>query len=91
MKRYVKMIEVGRVCTKVQGRESGKKCIVVDQIEKNFVLVTGPEKINGVKRRRCNVAHLEPHSSKLKIRKRAEDEEVIKALEESGLLEEFIS
>jgi large subunit ribosomal protein L14e len=85
------MIEVGRVCTKVQGRESGKKCIVVDQIEKNFVLVTGPEKISGVKRRRCNVAHLEPHPSKLKIRKRAEDEEVIKALEESGLLEEFIS
>lgn len=85
------MIEVGRVCTKIQGRESGKKCIVVDQIEKNFVLVSGPEKISGVKRRRCNVGHLEPQDAKIKIRKRAEDEEIIKVLEESGLLEEFIS
>jgi large subunit ribosomal protein L14e len=85
------MIEVGRVCTKVQGRESGKKCIVVDQIEKNFVLVTGPEKISGVKRRRCNITHLEPHDQKIDIRKRAGDEEVMKVLEESGLLEEFIS
>lgn len=85
------MIEIGRVCTKIQGRESGRKCIVVDQLEKNFVLVTGPEKISGVKRRRCNVSHLEPHESKIKIRKRAEDEEVIKVLEESGLLEEFIT
>jgi len=85
------MIEIGRVCTKIQGRESGRKCVVVDQLEKNFVLVTGPEKISGVKRRRCNVSHLEPHDQKIKIRKRADDEEVIKVLEESGLLEEFIT
>ncbi len=85
------MIEIGRVCTKIQGNESGRKCIVVDQIDKNFVLVTGPEKISGVKRRRCNVAHLEPSDSKIDVRRRAEDEEIIKILEKSGLLEAFIS
>ncbi len=85
------MIEVGRVCTKIVGNDCGKKCVVVDQIDKNFVLVTGPEKISGVKRRRCNVRHLEPHRTKIDIRKRAEDEEIIKILETSGLLEEFIS
>lgn len=85
------MIEVGRVCVKTRGREAGKKCVVVDLIEKNFVLVSGPEKISGIKRRRCNISHLEPLQEKLDINKRAEDEEVIKELESSGLLEDFIS
>ncbi len=85
------MVEIGRVCLKTQGRESGRKCIVVDQIDKNFVLVTGPEKISGVRRRRCNIRHLEPLDKKIDIRKRADDEEIIKVLEESGLLEEFIA
>jgi len=85
------MVEIGRVCLKTQGRESGRKCIVVDQIDKNFVLVTGPEKISGVRRRRCNIRHLEPLDRKIDIRKRADDEEIIKVLEESGLLEEFIA
>ncbi len=85
------MIEVGRVCVKTRGREAGKKCVVVDLIEKNFVLVIGPEKISGIKRRRCNISHLEPLEEKLDINKRAEDEEVIKELESSGLLEDFIS
>jgi large subunit ribosomal protein L14e len=85
------MIEIGRVCMKTRGREAGKKCVVVDLIEKNFVLVTGPEKISGVKRRRCNIAHLEPLSDRIDIDRRADDEEVIKGLEESGLLEELIS
>ena len=85
------MVEIGRVCLKTQGRESGRKCIVVDQIDKNFVLITGPEKISGVRRRRCNIRHLEPLDKKVDIRKRADDEEIIKILEESGLLEEFIA
>ncbi len=30
-------VEVGRVCMKLAGREAGKKCVVVDVIDKNFV------------------------------------------------------
>ena len=45
-------IEVGRVCVKVAGRESGKKCVIVDVMDKSFVVVTGPKKVTGVKRRR---------------------------------------
>ena len=30
-------LEVGRVCIKTAGREKGKKCVVVDVIDKNFV------------------------------------------------------
>ncbi|RLG55185.1 MAG: 50S ribosomal protein L14e, partial [Candidatus Hydrothermarchaeota archaeon] len=49
-------IEIGRVCVKTAGREAGKRCVIVDIIDKNFVLVDGPE----VQRRRCNIKHLEP-------------------------------
>lgn len=81
-------IEVGRICVKTAGREAGKLCVVVDVIDKNFVLVTGPKEITGVKRRRANINHLKPTERKVKIKRRATDEEVIKALKESGELEE---
>lgn len=72
--------EVGRVCVKKAGREAGRRCVVVDIIDKNFVLVTGPKNITGVKRRRCNVDHLEPTELKLSIRRGADDEAVAQAL-----------
>ncbi|RLI34987.1 50S ribosomal protein L14e [Candidatus Bathyarchaeota archaeon] len=72
--------EVGRVCIKKTGREAGRQCVVVDIIDKNFVLVTGPKKITGVRRRRCNVDHLEPTDLKISIKRGADDEEVAKAL-----------
>ena len=37
-------IEVGRICVKQVGRENGKKCVVIDVMDKSFVLVTGPKK-----------------------------------------------
>ncbi|MEM4535607.1 MAG: 50S ribosomal protein L14e, partial [Desulfurococcaceae archaeon] len=48
-------IEIGRICVKVTGREAGRKCIIVDIIDENFVLVTGPKSLSGVKRRRANI------------------------------------
>src|SRR5438132_7785921 len=68
-------IEVGRVCVKVNGRETGQKCVIVDVIDKNFVLVTGPQKISGVRRRRTNVKHLEPTEDSIDIKKGASDED----------------
>ncbi len=64
---------------KTSGREAGMKCIIVDVIDKNFVLVTGPPKLTGVKRRRTNVKHLEPTSETVEVKKGATDEEVMKA------------
>ncbi len=80
-------IEIGRICVKVAGREAGGKCVIVDIIDENFVLVTGPKQLTGVKRRRSNIKHLEPTDKAVKIRRGASDEEVIKALEEAGLIE----
>ncbi|MEM3162073.1 MAG: 50S ribosomal protein L14e [Candidatus Bathyarchaeia archaeon] len=82
-------IEVGRICVKVAGREAGMKCVIVDVIDKNFVLVTGPKSITGVKRRRSNINHLEPLAQKIDIKRGASDEEVIEALKQKGLLEEM--
>jgi len=78
-------IDVGRVCVKIAGREAGKKCVIVEVIDKNFVLVTGPKKVNGVKRRRVNVNHIEPTEKTVKVRKGESDEEILKALDEETL------
>ncbi|MCX8170454.1 MAG: 50S ribosomal protein L14e [Candidatus Bathyarchaeota archaeon] len=83
-------IEVGRICVKIKGRERGRRCIVLDIIDKNFVLVTGPKNITGVRRRRVNISHLNPTEKTIKIRRGASDEEVYKALVESGTLEEYM-
>jgi len=80
-------IEVGRICVKLYGREAGRKCVIVDIIDENFVLVTGPKQLTGVKRRRVNINHIEPLDMKIEIPKSADDETVLKKLEEDNLVE----
>jgi large subunit ribosomal protein L14e len=74
-------MEIGRVCIKTAGREKGKKCVIIDIIDKNFVLITGPKSLTGVKRRKVNIKHLKPTEEKIKIKKGASDEAVLKALQ----------
>ena len=82
-------IEVGRVCVKVAGRESGRKCVIVDVMDKSFVLVTGPKKVTGVKRRRVNINHVAPTEDIIQIKRGASDEEVAQMIESDGKLEEM--
>lgn len=67
---------IGRVCIKQTGRESGNKCVIIDILDRNFVLVTGPE----VRRRRVNMNHLLPIDEFVNINRNATDEEVVAAL-----------
>ena len=76
------VMEVGRVCVKLAGHETSKRCVVVDLLDNVYVVVSGP----GVKRRRCNISHLEPLEQKVEIAKGAPDEEVKRALESAGLV-----
>jgi large subunit ribosomal protein L14e len=85
----VPAIEVGRICVKQAGRETGKKCVIIDIMDKSFVLVTGPKKVTGVKRRRVNINHLELSQDKLEIARGASDEEVTSTLESVGKLGEM--
>jgi len=82
-------MEVGRICVKVVGREAGKRCIIVDIVDKNFVLITGPKNVSGIKRRRANVNHLELTREKIDIKRGATDEEVTEALKAAGNLKEM--
>jgi len=74
------MIEVGRLCVKIAGRDAGKKAIIVDILDNNFVLLDGE-----TRRRKCNVLHLEPLDQVLKIAKKASHDEVAKALKEINI------
>ena len=80
-------VEVGRICVKVLGREAGRKCVIVDLADKSFVLITGPKKVTGVRRRRVNANHIEPLQEKIDLKRGATDEEVAEALKASKMLE----
>ena len=75
--------DVGRICVKLSGREAGRKCVVLDVVDKNFALVTGPPKLTEVKRRRVNIQHIEATPEHVEIKKGAADEDVMKALEKA--------
>jgi large subunit ribosomal protein L14e len=68
------MIEIGRVCIKIAGRDAGKKCVIIENIDQTFVLIDGQ-----TRRRKCNIQHLEPLNQTLKIKKGASNAEVKKA------------
>lgn len=70
------IIEPGRVCTKISGREAGRRCVIVEVVDKKFVTVVG----DGIRKRRCNVSHLELSDKVVKIKKDSNDEEIIKKL-----------
>lgn len=82
-------LDVGRICIKTFGREIGAKCVIIDVIDKSFVLVSGPKELTGVKRRRANVKHLEATEETINIKRGASDGDIISALKESGKLDEM--
>ena len=82
-------LEVGRVCMKIAGREAGKYCVIVKKLDKAFVLVTGPKALTGVKRRRCNIQHLEVLPYTLEIKEDASDKEVIEAFKKANLVKKL--
>ncbi|MBN2202576.1 MAG: 50S ribosomal protein L14e [Candidatus Aenigmarchaeota archaeon] len=61
------MLAKGRIVLKIAGREAGKYAVVVENSNDGFVIITGPKAITGVKRRKCNVDHVEPTSHMLDI------------------------
>ncbi len=74
------MFEVGRVCVKIAGRDAGQTAVVVDVMKDGFVLIDG-----NVRRKKCNVKHLEPLKDVLKIKKGATTTDVRKAMATSKM------
>jgi large subunit ribosomal protein L14e len=69
------MLEIGRICVKIAGRDAGKKAVVVDVLDEPYVLIDGE-----TRRRKCNVKHLEPLNETIDMSKNATHAEVLKAL-----------
>ncbi len=83
------LYEIGRICVKLMGREAGSYCVIINETDSKMVEVTGPKDLSGVRRRPCNIHHLEPLEQTLDIKKGASDDDVKKALDEAGLTERF--
>lgn len=74
------LFEVGRLCVKIAGRDSGSKCVVVEEISANYVLVDG-----NVRRKKVNVKHLEPLAEMIDLKAKASHETVKSAFEKLNL------
>jgi len=74
------MIEIGRLAVKFAGRDAGKRCVIVDIIDKNYVLIDGE-----TRRRKCNICHLEPLKEAVGIKKGASHNSVKEILSKAGI------
>ena len=63
------------------GREAGYYCVIVDIIDKNYLLVDGLK----VRRRRVNFNHIEPIADTVDIKKGASHEKVEEAIKKAKL------
>ena len=61
------MIEVGRLIVKIAGRDAGLKGVIVEILDDNNVLIDGQ-----VRRRKCNILHVEPLDKVVKIHKKVD-------------------
>lgn len=79
--------DIGRVCKKILGREAGKYCVIVDVIDKNYLLVDGIT----IKRRRVNKNHIKLKDSQINIEKGAPHDVVLSAIKKSKLEKKLTS
>ena len=73
------MFKEGLICYKLAGREAGKLAVIVELVDDNFVLIDG-----NVKRRKCNIKHLEMTDKTIGVKKGASTSEVHKQMSASG-------
>jgi len=73
--------DIGRLCVKTMGREAGYYCVIVDIIDKNYLLVDGLK----IRRRRVNYNHIEVVAETIDIKKGAKHEDVEAAIKKANL------
>ncbi len=69
------MLTIGSICMKIAGRDAGKLGVVIDIIDSTYVLLDGE-----VRRKKCNILHLEPMGKSVDVKKNATHADVLKAL-----------
>jgi len=73
-------LEVGRLIVKTAGRDSGKIGVIIEKIDNNYVLIDGQ-----VRRRKCNIDHLETLDKKIKIKSKATFDSIQKEFKLLGI------
>lgn len=73
-------MEVGRICVKIAGRDAGKKCVIVEVLDDNYVTIDGE-----TRRRKCNIKHLEPLDQKIDIKDKADHAAVVSEFKKLGI------
>ena len=79
------VFEIGRVVVKTLGREAGLSCVIVDIIDRSFVMIDGLK----IRRRRVNYPISVVSPEKIDIKKGAKSQDVRKAIEKANLTEKF--
>ena len=74
------MIEIGRLCIKIAGRDAGKKCVIVEVLDDSNVMIDGE-----TRRRKCNTKHLEPLNETVKIKAKADHATIIAEFKKLGI------
>ena len=74
------LYEVGRLCLKIAGRDAGKKCVIIENVDANFVFVDG-----ATRRKKVNIKHLEPLATTVEIKDKASHEDVKAAFDKLGI------
>lgn len=74
------MVEIGRLCVKTAGRDSGNFCVIVSDEDNGYVTIDG-----NVRRKKCNLKHLEFLDKVIKIKKDEKTETVQKELEKEKI------
>ena len=69
-------MEVGRLIVKTAGRDAGQMGVIVEKIDDHTVLIDGQ-----VRRRKCNIAHLETLDQKIDIKPKTSTAEIQKELQ----------
>ena len=73
------IFEVGRMCMKIAGRDAGRNCVVVEQLDDRFVVIDG-----NTRRKKVNIRHLEPLDQVIELKDKASHEQVKTAFEKQG-------
>ena len=73
------MIEIGRLAVKIAGRDAGLKCVIVDILDNNLVLIDGE-----TRRRKCNIKHLELLPKVIKIKQKSDHAAVVTEFKKLG-------
>ena len=74
------MIEIGRIVVKIAGRDAGKKAVIIDKINDDYVIIDGQ-----TRRKKVNIKHIEPLDRTIKLNKNSQHEEVVAELKKIGI------